>query len=152
MYSTTSKVLDKRLSREEQLVYLKCFVPKSLADLTRLTGLETGVLERTLQSLLASGLLRQLSNNLAHNPKATMTSESLQEAPLEKAKRSLGAELERLLGSQAEALKGDIQTARSVAELKGTVRKILLKLKLTMSQKVAREFEATVQAVLGNTP
>jgi hypothetical protein len=153
MYSTTSKVLDKRLSKEEQLVYMKCFVPKSSSDLSRTTGLEASVLERTLASLVEAGYLRELSNTLSNtfNPKATWTPE-VQETPLGKAKRKLQGDLERILGGQADAFKQELLGAPGVAELRGVSRKILLKLKLTVSQKAAREFEASIAAHLGDTP
>lgn len=154
MYSTTSKVLDKRLSREEQHVYLKCFVPKSFTELSCLTGLEGSVLEQALNKLVAAGYLRQLSNTIPTtlNPKATLTPEHIQETPLDRASRKLQGELERLLGTQADALNRELQAAQSVADLKGVSRKILLKLKLTVSQNAAREFEASMHALLGDTP
>jgi hypothetical protein len=154
MYRTTSKVLDKRLSREEQLVYLKCFVPRSLADLSRTTGLDKHVLGRTLEGLVSAGYLRELSNALpdTFNPKATLTPEHAQETPLDRAKRKLQEDLGRILGGQADAFNKEMQAAPGIAELKGISRKILLRLKLTVSQKAARDFEASLQTHLGDTP
>jgi hypothetical protein len=154
MYSTTSKVLDKRLSKEEQLVYMKCFVPKSFADLDRTTGLGPDLLERALKNLVSAGYLRELSNTVpsTFNPKVTLTPEHSQENPLDRAKRKLQEDLGRTLGSQADTFNKEMQAAPSVAELRGVSRKILLKLKLTVSQRAAREFEASIQSNLGDTP
>jgi hypothetical protein len=151
MYRTTPKSLDKRLSKEEQLVYLKCFVPKSLADLRRLTLLDEATLESTLSRLIGSGFLYELTNTIAVNPKATLTAEMMTENALDKAKQKVQRELERSLGVQATPFVREVQAVGSIAELKGVVKKILLKLKLTVSQKAAKEVEMNVGSIL-NTP
>ncbi len=149
MYRTTSKSLDKRLSKEEQLVYLKCFVPKSLGDLRRITSLEEKTLESALTNLMALGFLRELTNAVASsvNPKATLTPETLGEDVLARSQRKLTEELGRLLGLQAQAFQREVDRTQSIAELKGIARKILVKLRLTISQSVAKDFEAATQKI-----
>jgi hypothetical protein len=153
MYRTTSKSLDKRLAKDEQLVYLKCFVPKSFADLRRLTSLDEKTLETVLANLVALGFLREMTNDIAVsvNPKATRTPEMPFEDALARAKRKIQSDLERVLGAAAAPFVADVQNTQSVGELKGVVKKILLKLKLTVSQNAAKELETSVQALLDIT-
>ncbi len=150
MYRTTSKSLDRRLSKDEQLVYMKCFVPKSLADLQRVTSLEQETLKTTLERLIALGFLREMTDKVVQlvNPKATLTPETMNESTLSRAKRKLSGELERVLAAQSEAFVPELQRAQSIPELKGTARKILVKLRLTVSQAAAKEFETSIGSLL----
>jgi DNA-binding MarR family transcriptional regulator len=139
MYVQTSKILTSTLSREERQIFFRCHSPKSLDDLRKSTGLDDGQLERALKNLVLSGLLKHVTNEAAPKTKTAFPKEDA----LTRAKKQFQRELERVLGARADKFSKDIQAAETLTEFEEVTRKLLLKLKLTISKEAAKELEAS---------
>ncbi|MCS7068800.1 MAG: hypothetical protein N2Z75_05695 [Meiothermus sp.] len=142
IYRHTSKALDVLLSREERLVYALCREEISDALLAERTLLPLDTLRGILARLQAQGLIEAVA--------------STQDAPRSKPeepdalalkKARLIAALEAELGEKAQKYRAEVERMQTQTELEEWSLKLVLKLRLTISQKVAEALEARIKAV-----
>ncbi|WP_018466642.1 hypothetical protein [Calidithermus timidus] len=148
IYRRTAKPLAVLLGREERLIYSLCQEEISDVVLAQRTNLALDVLEKILASLLELGLIETVvstknlpSENLQSEPKT-----ALQER-LAATKAKLTEILEAELGTHAKKYLPEIESKKSLAELEEWSYKLVLKLKLTISQKAAATLEARLKSL-----
>ncbi len=142
IYRQTDKVLDILLSREQRLVYSLCREEISDVVLAQRTQLALDVLSTILSSLLEHGLIE----TVATTPQAS-TARSRETDRLAEVKAQLMATLGAELGERAQKYQPEVQSKQSLSELEEWSRKLVLKLRLTISQKAADTLETRLQAL-----
>ncbi len=142
VYKHTAKALDILLSREERLVYALCREEISDVLLAQRTHLPLDFLQSILIHLLEQNLIEVVvgtPNTPTAEPKAT--------DPLATTKAQLMAALEAELGEKAKKYHGEVEGKQSLSELEEWSSKLILKLRLTISQKAAGALEARIKAL-----
>ncbi|WP_297852670.1 hypothetical protein [Meiothermus sp.] len=148
IYRRTAKPLAILLGREERLVYSLCREEISDVVLAQRTSLALDVLEKILASLLEQGLIETVVAS------KDLSSEVLQSEPttafqdrLATTKAKLAEILEAELGQQAKKYLPELESKQSLTELEEWSYKLVLKLKLTISQKAATALEARLKSL-----
>jgi len=148
IYRQTSKALDIFLNRDERLVYALCREEISDIVLAQRTQLPLDVLNNTLSALLEHGLIEIVvsSQNAPSQPAdpqpATPTPDKLVAT-----KAQLAAILKAELGEHAAKFLPEIEQKQSLGELEDWSHKLVIKLRLTLSQKAANALEARLQSL-----
>lgn len=141
-YRQTSKALDIFLNREERLVYTLCREAVSDQLLAQRTQLAPEVLQKLLAHLLEQGLIEEVSTN--QKPASPPANPSDQ---LAITKSRLLAILQEELGGRASQFALEVEGKEDLRALEEWSRKLVLKLRLTMSQKAADAFEARLRSL-----
>ncbi|GEM82149.1 MAG: hypothetical protein KatS3mg074_551 [Meiothermus sp.] len=142
VYKQTAKALDVLLSREQRLVYSLCREEISDVVLAQRANLPLDFLQSILIHLLEQNLIEVVvgtPNAPTAEPKAT--------DPLATTKAQLMAALEAELGEKAKKYQAEVEGKQSLSELEEWSLKLVLKLRLTISQKAADALEARVKAL-----
>lgn len=172
LYQQTSKRLDVFLSREQRLVYTLCREVISDVVLAQRTQLALDVVQGILAELQEKGLVEQIAGSPpfgvrtparheVDRPPAEEVKRSSPEAAisghigqtsedglrLKTAKAQFMAALEAVLGSQAHKYQQELEAKQSLAELEEWGRKLVLKLRLTVSQKAAQALEERLKSL-----
>lgn len=144
IYRQTAKSLDTLLSRDERIVYLLCREEISEATLTQRTQLDPDILSKTLADLLERGLIEKVisSPSTANSPPPTPSPDKLAATKIQ-----LMTFLEAELGEGAAKFLTQIESKQALGELEEWSRKLVLKLRLTLSQKAADALEARLQSL-----
>lgn len=177
LYQQTSKRLDVFLSREQRLVYTLCREVISDVVLAQRTQLALDVVQGILAELQEKGLVEQIAgsppraestagmgrsgegveSSSAHavatpSPETAISGQSGQTSEdalrLKTAKAQFMAALEAVLGSQAHKYQQELEAKQSLAELEEWGRKLVLKLRLTVSQKAAQALDEKLKSLL----
>lgn len=142
IYRHTSKALNILLSREERLVYAMCREEISDVLLAQRTHLPLDALQGILAHLLEYGLIETIAGT-----QGTPSVKPEESDPLAPVKAQLFAALEAELGAKAEKYRSEIEQKQSLAELEEWSHKLVLKLRLTISQKAAEALEARIKTL-----
>ncbi|GIW39277.1 MAG: hypothetical protein KatS3mg075_758 [Meiothermus sp.] len=148
IYRQTTKSLDILLSRDERLVYSLCREAISDVVLAQRTQLAHEAIDKALSTLVAHGLIERI--DLSHDPQnRSSNSQPIASAPdpLVEAKTRLASVLTTELGNQAAKFLPEIESKKDLRELEEWSRKLILKLRLTMSQKAADSLEARLKSL-----
>jgi len=140
----TSKTLDMLLNRDQRWVYLLCRQEISKVELADKTLLAKDVLEATLLDLLGFGLIEQLT------PSAPASSPPVPSPSLDRlaeTKTRLLIALQASVGSRAANYTAEIQSKQSMADLEEMALRLIVKLRLTVSQQAASSLEATIRNI-----
>jgi hypothetical protein len=148
IYRQTAKTLNILLNRDERLVYSLCREETSDIVLAQRTQLPLDVLDETLSALLEHGLIEKVASS---QEVASRSLDSPHDTPLpdklSTTKAQLAAILEAELGEQAKKFLSEIESKQNLGELEEWSRKLVLKLRLTLSQKAANTLEARLQSL-----
>ncbi len=148
IYRQSTKALDILLNRNERLVYSLCREEISDIVLAQRTQLPLDVLNQTLSALLEHGLIVKVASSQEAPsrplvpPPSTPTTDRL-----DASKAQLFDILETELGERARKFLPEIESKQNLNELEEWSRKLVLKLKLTLSQKAANTLEARFQSL-----
>lgn len=143
-YRQTSKVLDIFLDREERLVYVLCREAVSDQLLAQRTQLASETLNKLLAHLLEQGLIEKIS---AHQELASPPADPPDQLAITKSR--LLTILQEELGERASQFASEALRKEDLKALEEWSRKLVLKLRLTMSQKAADALEARLQSLFG---
>ncbi len=148
IYRQTAKTLDFLLNRDERLVYSLCREEISDIVLAQRTQLPLDVLNKTLSALLEHGLIEKVASS-PEVASRSLDSPSVMPLPdkLSTTKAQLAAILEAELGERAKKFLSEIESKQNLGELEEWSRKLVLKLRLTLSQKAANTLEARLQSL-----
>lgn len=141
-YRQTSKALNIFLNREERLVYALCREAVSDQLLAQRTQLAPEMLDKLLAHLLEQGLIEQVS---AHQEPAGPPADPPDQLAITKAR--LLTILQEELGGRASQFALEVERKEDLRALEEWSRKLVLKLRLTMSQKAADALEARLQSL-----
>lgn len=141
-YRQTSKALDIFLNREERLVYTLCREAVSDQLLAQRTQLAPEILDKLLAHLLEQGLIEQVS---AHQEPAGPPADPPDQLAITKAR--LLTILQEELGGRASQFALEVEGKEDLRALEEWSRKLVLKLRLTMSQKAADALEARLRSL-----
>lgn len=141
-YRQTSKVLDIFLNREERLVCTLCQEAVSDLVLAQRTQLAPEILQQLLTHLLEQGLIEKVSTN--QEPARPLIDSP---NPLTITKARLLTILQEELGEQASQFVLEVEHKEDIKALEEWSRKLILKLRLTMSQKAADSLEARLKSL-----
>lgn len=148
IYRQSTKALDILLNRNERLVYSLCREEISDIVLAQRTQLPLDVLNKTLSALLEHGLIEKVASS--QDP-PSRSSDPQPIVPtltkLDTTKAQLFAVLETELGERAKKFLPEIESKQNLGELEEWSRKLVLKLRLTLSQKAANMLEARLQSL-----
>lgn len=142
VYKHTGKVLDILLSREQRLVYSLCREEISDVVLAQRTNLPLDVLQSILTYLLQHSLIE-----IVVGTPNVPTAEPIATDHLATAKAQLMTALEAELGEKAKKHHAEVASKQSLSELEEWSLKLILKLRLTTSQKTAEALEARIKAL-----
>ncbi|RIH83151.1 hypothetical protein Mlute_02279 [Meiothermus luteus] len=138
IYRQTQKPLGVFLSREQRLIYSLCREEVSDILLAQRSGLALDLVRQILSELCAQGLVERVTGEEAKEPAPS---------PLEAARTRLREALQATLGEQAAQYLPELEAKQSLAELEGWARRLLIKLRLTISQKAAGVLEAELKKI-----
>lgn len=138
----TSKTLDILLNREQRIVYSLCRQDISKDELATKTQLAPDVLDSTLSALIAFGLIEQL---VPSAPAFSPTAPSPDPDRLAETKAKLLTALQATLGSRAANYTAEIQSKQSMSDLEEMALRLVIKLRLTVSQQAASSLETTIR-------
>ncbi len=141
-YRQTSKALDIFLHREERLVYTLCREAVSELVLAQRTQLAPEVLQQLLTHLLEHGLIEEVRAN--QEPARPPTDPP---NPLAITKARLLTILQEELGERASQFAPEVERKEDLKALEEWSRRLVLKLRLTMSQKAADALEARLRSL-----
>jgi len=148
IYRQTSRALDIFLSRDERLVYTLCREEISDIVLAQRTQLPLDVLNKALSALLEYGLIEIVaSSQNAPSQPADPQPDTPTLDKLVATKAQLAAILKAELGEHAVKFLPEIERKQSLGELEEWSRKLVIKLKLTLSQKAANALEAHLRSL-----
>ncbi|MCS7059149.1 MAG: hypothetical protein NZ849_11315 [Meiothermus sp.] len=139
IYRQTQKPLGVFLSREQRLVYSLCREEVSDILLAQRSGLALDLVREILKQLCAQGLVELVAEDRE-------AGESIP-SPLEAARIQLREALQAALGEQAVQYLPELETKQSLAELEEWARRLLIKLRLAISQKAASILEAELKKI-----
>ncbi|RDI95802.1 hypothetical protein DV704_05895 [Meiothermus sp. QL-1] len=135
VYRQSPKPLKILLSREERLIYTLCREEISDVLLAERTGLALDVVQEILLRLCQQGLLEVV----VQGPSSP--------SPLQSAQERLMRALEAALGPKAQAYAAEIQSKASLGALEEYSRKLVLRLRLTISRRAAEALEAELKKI-----
>jgi hypothetical protein len=141
-YRQTSKALDIFLSREERLVYTLCREAVSDLVLAQRTQLAPETLQQLLAHLLEQGLIEEVGANQEPAPPPPATPDQL--AIIQARLLTI---LQEELGERASQFALEVERKEDIKVLEEWSRRLVLKLRLTMSQKAADALEARLQSL-----
>lgn len=146
IYRQSTKALDILLNRDERLVYSLCREEISDIVLAQRTQLPLDVLNKTLSALLEHGLIEKVASS-QDPPSRSSDPQPTVPTKLDTTKAQLFAILETELGERAKKFLPEIESKQNLGELEEWSRKLVLKLRLTLSQKAANMLEARLQSL-----
>lgn len=146
IYRQSTKALDILLNRDERLVYSLCREEISDIVLAQRTQLPLDVLNKTLSALLEHGLIEKVASS-QDPPSRSSDPQPTVPTKLDSTKAQLFAILETELGERAKKFLPEIESKQNLGELEEWSRKLVLKLRLTLSQKAANMLEARLQSL-----